>query len=268
MITPTVQRWRGRRASYRPAGEPIATRDYEVAAIDDDTTARAFVVANHYSATYPAARFRFGLYRSEEIVGVAVFSHPANEKTLDVLPGAGLERTELGRFVLTDDVPANGETWFLGRAFEELRRKGLAGVVSFSDPVARATSAGDVVFPGHVGTIYQAHNARYLGRGARATLYLLPDGTNLGNRALQKVRGLERGWRYVADRIIAAGAPEPRRFEAPKEWLARVLPLVVRTAPHAGNHKYAWALRARDRRHLPAGLPYPKIAPLALRGAA
>lgn len=31
MITPVVQRWRARRDSYRPAGEPIRTADYEVA---------------------------------------------------------------------------------------------------------------------------------------------------------------------------------------------------------------------------------------------
>ena len=49
------QRWRERRDSYRPAGEVIDPRRFEVAPIPDDTTARAFVEAHHYSASYPAA---------------------------------------------------------------------------------------------------------------------------------------------------------------------------------------------------------------------
>ena len=73
----------------------------------------------------------------------------------------------------------------LGRRNGLARARGIAGVVSFSDPLARRTAAGDVVFGGHVGTIYQAHNAAYLGRGTARTLRLLPDGAVLSARALQ-----------------------------------------------------------------------------------
>jgi ABC-type sugar transport system ATPase subunit len=38
-----AQRWRTGRASYRPAGEPLNTRAYEVASIKGDAIARAFV---------------------------------------------------------------------------------------------------------------------------------------------------------------------------------------------------------------------------------
>ena len=70
------QRWCDGRASYRPPTEPIKTAEYEVAEISDDTTARQFITQHHYSHTYPAARFRAGLYRHGELAGVAVFSHP------------------------------------------------------------------------------------------------------------------------------------------------------------------------------------------------
>jgi hypothetical protein len=42
VITDVTQRWRDRRGTYRPAGEVIATRAYEVASIADDRTAKAF----------------------------------------------------------------------------------------------------------------------------------------------------------------------------------------------------------------------------------
>jgi len=44
---------------------------------------------------------------------------------------------ELGRSVLLDSVPGNGETWFLARCFEQMRKSDLIGVVTFSDPVPR-----------------------------------------------------------------------------------------------------------------------------------
>ena len=47
----------------------------------------------------------------------------------------------------------------------------------FSDPLPRTRADGTVVMPGHLGTIYQAANAVYTGRGTPRTLTLLPDGT-------------------------------------------------------------------------------------------
>jgi hypothetical protein len=261
MHTALAQRWRDRRDFYRPAGEPIVTRHYDVAAIADDRAAKAFVLAHHYAASYPAARFRFGLYRrGGALCGVAVFSHPCSDRVLtNVFAGVPAPAcVELGRFVLLDAVPANGETWFLGRCFELLRRStAIVGVVSFADPQPRSTSAGDVVFPGHVGTIYQAHNARYLGRGTPRRLRLLPDGTVLSERAIAKLVARDRGWAYVARLLVAAGAAEEPGGDL-RAWAGQWVPRLTRPLRHRGNHKYAWALAAAARRALPAPLAYPK----------
>ena len=255
-MSAVVQRWRDRRSLLRPAGEVIDPRAFEVAEISDDTTPRTFVEQHHYSGSYPAARFRYGLYERDELVGVAVFSHPSNPLALRPLP-TGLESTELGRFVLLDRVKGNGETWFLARAFELLRREGLAGVVSFSDPVPRTTTDGRLVLRGHVGTIYQAFNGVYLGRARSDTLRLLPDARTLHNRALAKLRGRERGWRYVVARLVAYGAPAPANdLDA---WIEEWVPRLTRKVRHPGNHKYVWAFDRRLRKRLPASKPYPKV---------
>ncbi len=253
------QRWRARRDSYRPAGEPIQTHAYEVASIPDDNTAKAFVVAHHYAASYPAARFRFGLYRRGQLVGVAVFSHPVNNAVLtNVFPVAANDATELGRFVLLDDVPGNGETWFLARCFELLRHE-VVGVVSFSDPEPRTTTAGRVVMPGHVGTIYQAFNGVYRGRGRADTLRILPDGTVFNRRAMSKVRAHDQGWRYAAAVLERHGAaPAPAHPRDAATWLAMWLPILTRPLRHPGNHRYAWALDRKLRRHLTPVDRYPK----------
>ena len=151
------QRWCDGRASYRPPTEPIRTAEYEVAEIPDDTTVREFILQHHYSHSYPSARFRVGLYRHGELAGVAVFSHPCSNAVLtNVFEAPVLTTVELGRFVLLDSVAGNGETWFLARAFDVIRKKGIVGVVSFSDPLQRRTASGEVI---------QAHNGTYLGRG-------------------------------------------------------------------------------------------------------
>lgn len=261
MLTTVNQRWRERRDSYRPAGEPINVADYEVAAIADDTTARAFITQHHYSGTYPAARFRYGLYRGPELVGVAVYSHPTNDKTLtNVFHRPAREAVELGRLVLLDNVPANGETWFLSRCHQQLRQH-VVGIVSFSDPVARTATDGRVIFGGHVGTIYQALNATFLGRGTARTLRLLPDGRCLSDRAIQKVRQQERGWRYVVEQLESYGVA-PLADHEPAAWLKYWLPIVTRPLVHAGNLKYAWGLEKAIRKALPQSLPYVKMCQL------
>jgi hypothetical protein len=258
MHTSFVQRWRRGSDRYRPANESIQTQLYEVASLPADRIAKAFVLDHHYAGTYPAARFRFGLYRGGELQGVAVFSHPCNDAVLTrVFPALALECVELGRFVLLDEVPANGETWFLGRCFEQLRGAGIVGVLSFADPHPRTSSAGRVVFGGHVGTIYQTHNGAYLGRSRPRTLRLLPDGSILSDRAIQKLRSADRGWRYVAETLVRAGAEPPAEAELP-DWARRWVTTLTRPSRHCGNHRYAWGLTNAIRKSLRSSSPYPK----------
>ncbi len=263
------QRWRDRRAFFRRPDEQIRTAEFEVAPIAEDSTAKAFVEAHHYSGSFPAARFRYGLFRHGELVGVAVFSHPARDEVLTRVfaTGDALDSTELGRFVLLDGVKGNGETWFLARCFELLRAEGILGVVSFSDPFQRTDIGGRVVMPGHVGTIYQAMNGHYLGRAKSETLRLLPNGQSISRRTLSKIRDGRKGWRYATEKLVAVGAPAPACLESElpdldelNTWLDGVLPKVTRAVLHPGNHKYAWAVNRRARRFLPELNPvlYPK----------
>jgi hypothetical protein len=252
------QRWRHGRDAYRPPDEPLWPADYEVAELHGDALASAFVLDHHYSACYPAARLRFGLFRRGLLQGVAVFSHPCNDRVLtSVFPGRATDSVELGRFVLLDEVPGNGETWFLGRCFAQLRRLGLAGGVAFADPCRRLNRQGVPVFGGHVGTIYQAHNAAYLGRGTLRTLALLPDGRVFSERAQQKVRSAEQGVAYAVAQLVGCGAPPPACLEPASlsVWLRQWKARLCRAVPHRGNHKYAWRLSRRV--CLPPGLPYP-----------
>ena len=271
MITPVAQRWRDRRGTYRPQGELIRTADYETIALPDDTTARDFILRHHYSGRYVAARRRFGLmHRTEGLVGVAVFSVPfagAVAKAFEGLLSAETiesDTCELGRLVLLDSVPGNAESYFVAQCFAQLRAEGFAGVLSMSDPVPRQDYRGAWIFPGHIGGIYQALNGAYLGRATARTLRLLPDGTVLSDRAIQKIRAQETGWIYAAELLVNAGAPAPGPDV--REWLRLWLPLVTRPLTHPGNHKYAWLMHRRLHAHqlLDRSQAYPKIDPVVV----
>jgi len=268
-----AQRWTEQRASYRKRGEAWAAyvRGCEVAPIENET-ARAFVTAHHYSASYPAARVRHGLFHGGALVGVAVYSVPVRDCVLtSVFPGDARESVELGRFVLNEEVPFGGESWTLARSRELLAADGYRGIVSFSDPLPRTTMAGVVVMPGHVGTIYQASNAIYLGQAKAAPLLLLPDGRVFARRRHRAVPHEHLGRVAPAALPVAHLRRRARRLargaadvEELRPWLAEWLPLLARKVRHPGNHKFAFPLTPHDKERL--GPAQPKLYPK--RGAA
>lgn len=266
----SCQRWNDGRHSWRHTSDGgFDPARYEVAPIGFGP-AKSFVLQHHYSGSYPADRLRYGLWCAEFLVGVAVLSVPVNLVALtSVFPGLRpmYGSLELGRFVLLDEVPGNGESFFLGQVFRLAADAGIRGVLSLSDPLPRRDAGGATIVGGHVGTIYQATNAHYLGRATARTLYLLTDGTVLNARSAQKVRSQERGHRHVEERLIDLGARERRPAQDATAWLHSALADTgARRVRHRGNHRYAFALgspayRRRLGRHL-AGMsqPYPKLA--------
>jgi hypothetical protein len=259
MITKLCQRFTRRRQAWRPAGEVIDTMKYFVEPIGDDTTAKRFVLEHHYAASYPAARFRYGLFHVVDgLVGVAVYSQPWQH----VLAAAGIpfdagETLELSRFVLLDEVPANGESWFIGQTFHDLRDRGLSSVLSFSDPCPRDDQVGNRIFRGHIGTIYQATNGRFVGCSKGRVIHLLPDGQVLSDRVMTKIRRRERGWEYGVDLLMRFGAAVPTSNL--RTWLTIWRERLCRKLHHPGNYRYTWALQRRLERWLPAGEAYPKV---------
>ncbi|WP_198545730.1 Mom family adenine methylcarbamoylation protein [Actinacidiphila yeochonensis] len=267
------RRWTHRTPSWRHRSDGgFDASCFEVHPLPEKP-AKAFVLAHHYSASYPSATRRFGLYRVDSgearLSGVAVFGIPAGANVLTrSLPelDPNVESLVCSRFVLTDACPGNSESWFLSRCFSELRAVGVKGVVSFADPVPRRSADGRLTAIGHIGRIYQATNAVYTGRATARTLVLLPDGTILHDRAAQKIRRQEQGHRYCEEKLIQFGAAVPRAGADPAEWLRQALADIgARRIRHRGAHRYIFRLGAnrREREAIRLGDPpltaYPKL---------
>lgn len=277
------QRWRHGRHSWARRSEPGGFRAelYSVRPIDE-ASAKDYVLRHHYAKSYPAAVHRLGLYfeadpASPVLVGVAVFAVPMNPATLtNVLPELepGRSSLELSRFVLEGGVladgapggraPANSESWFLKRALRHVRKHGVRAVVAFSDPVPRRL--GDqLLWPGHYGTIYQASNAVFTGRGTKRLLTVLPDGTALADRTASKIIHQEPGHAYAERRLIALGAcPRIGGAGNARAWLTEALEEIgALRLRHPGNFRFVLPATPADRRtlHIRAlSLPYPKAA--------
>ena len=168
------QRWREQRVVWRhrhAAGETFIPLGYEVAPIGRPQTAD-FLRDHHYLHKLPANRFRFGLLRGADLVGIAVLG-PGMPHTLralfpDLEPAA--ESLVLDRFALLDEVKALGETWFLARVFALLRTAGIEAVATCSDPWPPPRSARPQRprrtyrdgFPGRLRNLHRADGARNL----------------------------------------------------------------------------------------------------------
>lgn len=246
-------RWSRRRHGFRPAGEALRTDRYSVEPIEE-ALAKRFVIEHHYAGSFPAARYRVGMFESlpfarPALVGVAVFSVPMTSAVITKHLGVRADQgVELGRLVLLDHVPANAESFMLGKAFRLLRRAlpCLGGVVSFCDPVARHDAAGLEVKRSHTGVVYRAHNAAYRGRGLPRTLLLMPNGACASDRALSKIRNEERGKDYAVRQLLDAGAPNRFLGESLQDWLARLRKEgFFRPVRHPGNHVFTWNWAAR-----------------------
>lgn len=243
------QRWANRRTSFRPAGELFDPSRASVQPIDDKT-AKAFVEQHHYSGSYPAARFRAGVFIKdrflrERLCGVGVFSVPMNQKVVPAYFDGfdPLEGVELGRFVLHDELAANAESWTISRMHKLLRvaLPDVRGVLAYSDPVERIDESGVVTKVGHVGTIYKAVNATFRGRSAARTLWISPAGISFPDRMLSKIRQEERGERYARLNLEEAGAPAQRLRESGLEYVTRLKECGwLKPMRHPGNLAFTW----------------------------
>jgi hypothetical protein len=133
------QRWRHRRHSWRSACEGgFDARRYEVHPLPEPI-AKTWILAHHYSRSFPSASWRFGLFDitvdPPQLVCVAVFGAPSHKNVLlraspTLTPYA--EAQVLSRFALDDACPANAESWYLARCFDELLCAGVRGIVTFA----------------------------------------------------------------------------------------------------------------------------------------
>ncbi|MFG2210996.1 hypothetical protein [Streptomyces sp. NPDC048638] len=269
------QRWRERTPTWRRTSEGGFNPDLHRVVAIAEGPARRFVERHHYSGSWPAVRFVFGLQRVDEppgpgepaggrLLGVLSLGIPMNGAVLDVFEGTTryTETLELNRLVLLDRAESNAESWFCARAFTAAARRGIRGVVAHSDPhprVRHTPHGTELISPGHIGHVYVAQDFVYLGRTRPRRLVVLPDATVFSERAAAKIRRDEVGHRGAERRLLGFGAPPRRPGQPGRDWLAEALEAVGATElHHGGNHRYARAIGPRRTPIIATSHPRPR----------
>ncbi|MEV4177814.1 hypothetical protein [Nonomuraea sp. NPDC049709] len=137
------------------------------------------------------------------------------------------------------------------RQTKRARRTAAAqlGILAYSDPVARIAADGTVIMPGHDGVSYRSCNAVYLGRTTARPMWLMPDGTTIPERSLQKVRAGEPSAEHTVRRLLDVSATPRCRGQHRRGWVGQSLHEVgAITIRHGGNHKFAWTIGPRHQR--------------------
>lgn len=104
------------------------------------------LIKQHYLGRWPGVNVcTLGLMRDNQVLGLIVFALPPRE----TMKRYGGETWELARLWIENTVPANCETFLIGKAVRYIKRyhPNVQILVSYADPSA-----------GHAGTIYKAAN--------------------------------------------------------------------------------------------------------------
>ncbi len=248
--TSQSQRWREKKVRYRPPGEVFNPARAEVVVLAE-RDAKDFITRHHYSASYPAAKFRVGLlvkpaFGREYLGGVVVYSVPMTQQVIPAVLGCAPEHgVELGRLCMLDtpELVSNAESWFIARAHRQLRQRfpAIHGVLAYCDPVERRDASGQLVKRSHTGVVYRATNCEFAGVSARRTLWLTPDGCVASERGLSKLRSGDVGRDYAEEDLLRRGAPHRWASELPSDWLTRLRAQgFLRPLKHAGNLRFRW----------------------------
>jgi len=181
----------------------------------------------HYSRSLPCPPLVIiGVEENGQAIGVVIFSRGANKSLYRPYGLKQTEGAELTRVALPDH--SSPTSRIVAISFRMLKRHcpGLKLVVSFADPAQ-----------GHVGTLYQALGALYVGDTEPSEQFLDASGKRWHRRMISA-----DGWKTVYGR---------RR---------RVLTLdQVERLPMPGKHRYLFPLDAETRqRLLPLSKPYPR----------
>lgn len=223
-----------------------------------------FIAKNHYTGSVRFARLTVGLFNEdEELCGVIMYASPAQAATIPCY--LGIEQkygVELSRLILKEGLGRNSASWFISQAnkFLKLEMPFIKGIVTYADPFTLTDCIGNVTKTGHLGHVYQATNATYLGKTTPKYILVDKSGVVFNQRGLSKItcpkqgRGVERHVRKVL------GIARRKETVDVKVWLNDSITEAIsngtlRKIKHPGLHVYGYDLGGVTFKQ---SLPYPK----------
>jgi hypothetical protein len=184
--------------------------------------AKQLLERHHYLHSYPGgSKLAFGAFVEARLLGAATLGvGPINSHLL--VDGATPDDClTLTRLWLSDELPRNGESRFIGVVLRSLRKHtDLKFLLAYADPSR-----------GHVGTIYQATGWLYTGLSQATPLLDIGDGRPHHSRSLGHVfgsHGLAHLRRQgIEVRLVPQQAKHRYLYVLDPSWRSRVRALVL-----------------------------------------
>lgn len=149
---------------------------YDIRRIDYKT-AIEIVIKNHYLHRQAPCSFAFGLFETNNIIGVIIYGTPSSAPLRRGICGEAEKNNviELTRLWIQDDTPKNTESYFIGNTIKLVNKE---IIVSYAE-----------IQQGHIGIIYQATNWIYTGLSAKRTNWV--------------IEGVDKHCQTIADKYTA-----------------------------------------------------------------
>lgn len=153
---------------------------------------REFVERYHYTASAPnnTSLWRWGLWNGAVLHGVVSYNIPTRAVCASVFGVEQVHRVwHMHRLAMSDDSPRNSESRLIAGSLRYIERE-------FPDTWAVITYAATDA--GHIGYVYQATNALYIGVGGDSTYFVDAAGgrhsTYIRGAHVNDERAAARGW--------------------------------------------------------------------------
>lgn len=173
-----------------------------------------FIIGIHYAKRWPSISYAFGLFYDGNLEGVVTFGTPAGSPQRTGLLGPELASRvlELNRLCLRSNHP-NHASFLVSRALKMIERP--VAIISYADGSQ-----------GHIGIVYQATNAIYLGLSAKRTDWALKSKPNLHGQT-------------IADEFKGSGRAAKMREKYGDDFYLK---------PRPRKHRYCWLLGSKGER--------------------
>ena len=178
----------------------------------------------HYAKSVPAVQFAYNVYENDEWCGCIIYSSGANNHIACPFNLSQGEVLELVRVALNGKQSATSEC--VAKSLKRLHEDApyVKIVVSYAD-----------MDQGHVGTIYQATNWLYIGKGAPIHSFI--------------IKGKKTHFKSIHSKYKFVNL----------EWIKKNIDPNAKDFAPEGKHKYIYCFDKRIRKQWEAkALPYPK----------
>lgn len=165
--------------------QPAKVKDFQVHPVTKQEI-QFFAEKWHYSKSAGSVLWAYGLYNQYKLLGIVAYNMPTREVCAFPFGEDYVDSVvHMGRLVCRDEAPRNSESKLIAQSLKLLK---------LDKPNIRAVITYAAGRQNHLGYVYQATNALYLGTANERSFYIDEKGNHRSTNKIYYAEALARGW--------------------------------------------------------------------------